>query len=192
MKRYFFLFMFLACSRPSLIAQDSTGLKKISFRILVTNFDGKETKGWLSKINDSVIEVSAKPKHFLGTRLVANNSLQEINYNLVSAIKLKRNNGAGRGALIGAVCGLVAGVAAGLIEGDDPHVPASQDFFGFGEAFRMTAGEKALLYGFSGGVVAGGIGALIGTLTKRTFTIGGNKKYFDEMRLNVLDIAYRH
>jgi len=192
MKRYCCLFLILACMGPSLIAQDSTGLKKISFRIMVTGFDGKASKGWLSKINDSVIAVSPIPRHLFDTILVAGNSLREFNYSLVSEIKLKRKNGAGRGALIGAACGLLAGVAAGFIEGDDPHVPASQDFLGIGEAFRMTAGEKAIVYGFSGGVVAGGIGALIGALAKRTFVIAGKKKNFDDMRLSVLDKAYRH
>jgi len=191
MKRYFFLFMFLACSGPSLIAQDSARLKKISFRILVTDFDGKETKGWLSGINDSAIAVSKQPKHFLNTPEAVNNNLLEINYNLIAAIKLKRKTAAGRGTAIGAVCGLIAGVAAGFIAGDDPHTPASQDVFGIREAFRMTAAEKAGLLGFSGGVIGAGVGALIGALSKKTFIIGGKKQQFDEMRLNVLDRAYR-
>jgi hypothetical protein len=190
MKLYFILF--LACTSRFLVAQeDSTLLKKISFRISVTDFDKKETKGWLSTINDSVVQISSRPKHFGDTR-IANATLKDIDYKQVAVIKLKRSNGAGRGAIIGAVCGFIIGAAAGFIAGDDPHVPASQDYFGIGEAFRMTATEKAALLGISGAAVMSGAGALIGTFAKKTFIIGGKKEKFDEMRINVLDKAYRN
>jgi hypothetical protein len=192
MKLPLIYFLFLACTSQFLVAQeDSTRLKKISFRISVTDFDNQKTKGWLSKINDSSVQISSLPKHFGDTR-ITNATLKEIGYSQVSAIKLKRNNGAGRGAIIGAVCGFIIGAAAGFIAGDDPHVPASQDYFGIGEAFRMTATEKAIILGISGAAVMSGAGALIGTFAKKTFIIGGKKEKFDEMRINVLDKAYRN
>jgi hypothetical protein len=191
MKYYSILILCIVCTTQSLVAQDSALLKKISFRISVTNFDNTTAKGWLAIIEDSTVQVCNHPVHFGGANLAAA-SLKNIDYSQVSQIKLKRNNGAGRGAIIGAVCGFIVGAVAGFIQGDDPHVPASQDFFGFGEAFRMTAAEKAGILGISGAAVMGGAGAIIGTFAKKTFIIGGKKEKFDEMRANVLDKAYRN
>jgi len=190
MKYYLSFILCIVCISKATIAQDSSVLKKISFRISITGFDNKETKGWLSTINDSAIQISSLPQHFGDTRLT-NTSLKNIDYSQIAAIKLRRSNGAGRGAIIGVVCGLIIGAAAGFIAGDDPHVPASQDYFGFGEAFRMTALDKAAILGISGAAVMSGAGALIGTFAKKTFIIGGQKKKFDQMHINVLDKAYR-
>ena len=191
MKYYSILILCIVCTNQSLVAQDSALLKKISFRISVTNFDNTQAKGWLATIEDSAVQVSNHPVHFGGANL-ADASLKTIDYSQVSQIKLKRSNGAGRGAIIGAVCGFIVGVAAGLIAGDDPHVPASQDYFGFGEAFRTTAIDKAAILGISGAALMSGAGAIIGTFAKKTFIIGGKKEKFDEMRVNVLDKAYRN
>jgi len=191
MKYYSILILCIVCTGQSLVAQDSALLKKISFRISVTNFDNTTAKGWLTTIEDSTVQVSNHPVHFGGANL-AGASLKTIDYSQVSQIKLKRSNGAGRGAIIGAVCGFIVGAAAGLIAGDDPHVPASQDYFGFGEAFRMTAIDKAAILGISGAALMSGAGAIIGAFAKKTFIIGGRKEKFDEMRVNVLDKAYRN
>jgi hypothetical protein len=189
MKSYLFFFLCIAFISHPVNAQDSAVLKKISFRITILDPENKETKGWLSQINDSSVEISNRSQHF--ARPSINHSYSTIDYSRVSAIKLKRNNGAGRGAIIGALTGLVIGVAAGLISGDDERVPANQDLFGLANAFKMTAGEKALVGGIAGGAVGAGLGALMGTLIKKTFIIDGKKEKFDEMRLNVLDKAYR-
>lgn len=176
----------------ALDAQDSTLKKKLSFKIWVTGSDNRKTVGWLSTISDSTLELSTRRKHFSDARIIVNNRLEGFDYSQVTAMKLKRSNGAGRGAVIGAVCGLLIGAIGGFIAGDDPHVPANQDFFGFGEAFRLTAAEKALIFGVAGGATGAGTGALIGSLIKQTFIIGGKKEKFSEMRANVLDKAYRH
>ena len=178
------------CLQKPCVAQDSLALKKIAFKITIADFDKKETRGWLTKINDSAIQFSLLPQRFTNKTL-ANNNFKEINYSQLSEVTLKRNLGAGRGALIGAITGLVIGVVAGFVSGDDPHVSPDQDFFGLGEAFRMTAEEKALLEGVAGGAAGCGVGAIIGAFVKMKFIIGGKKERFDEMRINVLDRAYR-
>jgi hypothetical protein len=123
---------------------------------------------------------------------MANNRVERFDYTQINAMKLKRGNGAGRGAIIGAVCGFLIGAISGFVEGDDPHPPPGQDFFGFGETFRLTAVEKALMYGAAGGATGAGTGALIGALVRHRFIIEKKKEKFDEMRVNVLDKAYRH
>lgn len=191
MKPLSLLFIFIAFSCCALVAQDSTLKKRLSFKIWITGIDSSKTIGWLSAISDSSLELSNRPKHFNDPLVKANNHLIHFDYSQLAAMKLKRNNGAGRGAAIGAASGLVIGAIAGFSAGDDPHVPASQDLWGIGEAFRMTAADKALVGGFAGAAIGAGLGALTGALVKKTFIIEGKKEKFDEMRLNIIERAYR-
>ncbi|GAC1600392.1 MAG: hypothetical protein NVS3B8_12670 [Chitinophagaceae bacterium] len=44
----------------------------------------------------------------------------------------------------------------------------------------MTAVDKAALFGLSGVIVGGGIGAIVGHLTIKRFIIGGKKANFEK------------
>ena len=190
MKSQLFLLLLLSAAVQHVDAQDSTEtLKRIAFRITVTGPGNEATKGWLANINDSAVIISNRAINF-GNMRRTNLQVQPVDYNRITTLRLKRKNGAGRGALYGAISGLLIGVASGFIAGDDPHVPASQDFFGFGEAFRMTAADKALVGGIAGAAIGSGLGAILGAILRKTFIIEGKKEKFDEMRVNVLDKAY--
>jgi len=190
MKLKLIFLLFLSAALQHADAQDSARMPaKISFRIKVTDAAYEETKGWLANINDSAVMISNRTINFSNMRKTKI-EVQTFDYRQIKTLQLKSKNGAGRGALYGAISGLVIGVAAGFIAGDDPHVPASQDLFGLGEAFRMTAGDKALVGGIAGAAIGSGLGAIVGALVKKTFIIDGKKEKFDEMRLNVLDKAY--
>lgn len=73
----------------------------------------------------------------------------------VVAIEIhNRGRGALEGFATGAVAGSLAGAALGLIAGDDP--PCSDGWC----LFRMTAGEKAQLFGITLGTISG-LGGLV-------------------------------
>ena len=188
MKSLILVLVLTACGSSAAVAQDSILKKRLSFKIWVTGIDSIKTVGWLSAISDSALELSARRKHFNDTREIANNRISIFTYNQMDVMTLKRVNAAGRGAVIGAVCGLVIGAIAGFASGDDP--PASQDAFGFGGLFRMTAAEKGLTGGIVGAGAGAGLGALTGALIKEIFIIGGKKEKFSEMRMNIIDRAY--
>jgi hypothetical protein len=146
-----------------------------------TIFDDKNQSsfGYLSEIKDSIVMLSPAPITF-NSIFADNNNIRSFNYKDISKVSIRRTGSTGRGILIGALTGLATGIIGGFVEGDDPP-----EYF-----FAMTAGEKAIAYGAMGSIAGAGIGAIIGAIVKKKFTIGGNKEKFDEMRMNVLQKAY--
>ena len=122
--------------------------------------------------------------------------IETFHYSEIDRLIIRRKGAAGKGALAGALVGLSIGVMAGLISGDDPPCVASnQDFLGLGyvfcEAFRMTAGEKARLYGISGAVTGSVIGLMVGAVARKKFMIGKRKEQFREMQGVMMGRLYR-
>lgn len=154
-------------------------LRKVTYKITIEDSSPEPVKGYLFNFTDSSLKVGFWPVSF-GDPAGARENFTEINYKHISEISLKRNHGAGRGAWKGAAIGVLSGVIAGMIEGDDPP-----EYW-----FRMTAGEKALVYGGMGAAAGTGIGALIGALTKKRFVIGGTRDKFDELKADVLTKVY--
>ena len=154
-------------------------LRKIIYKISLTDSSLQPAKGYLFNITDSSLKVGLWPVVF-GDPQGDKEKYREINFRHISEMSLKRNHGAGRGAWKGAVIGVLTGVIVGFVEGDDPP----EDWFG------MTASEKALTYSGMGAALGTGIGALIGALAKKRFIIGGRKEKFDEMKANVLTKVY--
>lgn len=196
MKNYYIilpvLFLFSIGSAFEGMAQDTIKplLKEISFRTVVYT-SSSTNRGYLTHIGDSLIGISPNPVRFSPSP--ANEkwkSVTAIPYENINKMTIHRKGAGTKGALIGGLSGMVIGIAAGLIAGDDPHVPPSEDFFGLGEAFRTTAGQKALAGGVVGLVGGGVIGCIIGNLVKKKFIIGGNKKNFEDMRQAILNKAY--
>lgn len=121
--------------------------------------------------------------------------LINIHYGNIEVVRLKRKGSFGRGMLQGALIGFATGAITGLIMGDDPPCsPSQQDFFGLGnafcEAFRITAGQKAVGIGSAGAVGGALIGGIIGIVARKRFIIGGNKEKFQKMQMSVMDRMY--
>jgi hypothetical protein len=161
------------------IGQQNPPLRKLTYKISITDSGMRELEGYLFNATDTSLKVSHWPVKF-GFDAALKDNFKEVPYHQISEIKLKRSHSAGRGALIGTVTGLVIGAAAGLIEGDDPP-----EYW-----FRVTAGEKALIYGALGAGGGAVIGTIIGAIAKKKFIIGGNKEKFDAMKQNVMNKAY--
>ena len=178
MKAFFLFYCILLLATEFSFCQ-SPLLRKITYKISVTDSSLRPAKGYLFNITDSSLKVGFWPVAF-GDPQADKEKYKEINFQHISEMSLKRNHAAGRGAWKGAVIGVLTGVIAGFVEGDDPP----EDWFG------MTAGEKALMYSGLGAAAGTGIGALIGALAKKRFIIGGRKEKFDEMKANVLTKVY--
>lgn len=153
--------------------------RKITYKISVQDSSPTPVNGYLFNLTDSSLKVGFWPVAFANP-VAGQENFREIDYKNISEVSLKRNHGAGRGAWKGAVVGVLSGVIVGLVEGGD-----SEEYW-----FRMTAGEKALIYGGMGAAAGSGIGALIGAITKKRFVIGGNRERFDEFKANVLTKVY--
>jgi hypothetical protein len=192
-------------THQSMIAQkvysdDSIALKKRIYKISFTTADSKKSTGYLARLSDSNLYVSASPLNFSSVN--KNDHLTSYPYNHLEKIEIKRKGAAGRGAWQGALIGLAIGVIGGLVSGDDPVAPTYNDpnnplgnaignaFSSVSNAFRMTAGEKALAYGIGGAGTGALMGALIGSLVKKKFIIGRNKLKYNEMRHEILRKLY--
>jgi len=171
------LIIFIACSSFTMFAQDSSLLKKRFFKIRIERFDDKQTKGFLAGITDSSLQITEAEVPF-GLQA---EGLTTLNYNLLQAVTVKRRNGGLRGLRTGFLSGFAIGGIIGLASGDDQT--------GF---IRFSAGEKALVGGLFTGIIGSIIGAVIGgALPGRHFNIAAKKENFDQLRMNVLDRAYR-
>lgn len=178
MKLYSLVFPILLLATQFSIAQERPQVRKIAFKISVSDSISK-LKGHLYNISDTSVNVSSWPIRFRDVSATPKDS-KELGYAQISEITLKRTHGAGRGALLGALAGAFIGAVAGFAQGDDPA-----DYW-----FRMTAADKAIILGGTGAMAGAGIGALIGALAKKKFIIGGKKERFDEMQMNILNKAY--
>jgi hypothetical protein len=126
--------------------------------------DKSFTKGYLSAFSDSAVIISFAPVRFSSNTHYTTDH-RSINYNDLGEIYVRRKGSTGRGILYGVIAGAATGAIIGLASGDDPPCETNpSDFFGLGyglcNAFRTTAGEKAL----GGGVVLGLGGGIIGAL----------------------------
>lgn len=169
---------------------DSSNYKQRTLKLTISTLDGKFQKGFLTEIRDSSLVMSLKPFP-LGTKNIGENVTAAYSTPDLSYIKIQRKGSVGRGILIGTIGGALIGVASGLISGDDKLYTTQEDPWGVANAFRLTAGEKALGLGILGTFGGGITGGIIGALAHKKFIIAGKKENFDTMKTSVLEKAYR-
>ena len=149
----------------------------------ITTTDGGKIKGWLYKLDDDKIYLlpdGKTAKQASNNAAAKDNSHYSIDALQINTISLKKKNAGLKGALIGFGIGAAIGAIAGFASGDDPVAPYTGDPFGdmfvaMGNAFTMTAGEKAVGLGVVGGLTGALIGGITGALLKKQFIIGGKK-----------------
>ena len=165
--------------------QDSVPLKTKIYNVKVDGMHGENRDGYLQTFGDQSISI---------TRAIVNygepGQGESIPYQDISSITFKKKGNATKGIIYGAVGGFLVGVIIGLASGDDPVVPPEQDFLGIGNAFRSSAGEKAI----GGGLMLAGAGAVVGGVTgaliKKRFIINGKKEKFDATRMQTIENIY--
>lgn len=176
-------------SMEGLCSDTTKSLHRKTFKTTVVT--DKTTIGYIMNFSDSSVIVSASPIKFnpLSTGSVSGSS--EISYQSISNMKIRRKGSVGRGALIGGLSGMAAGVISGFIAGDDKIKPVSEDPWQISAILASSAGDKALAFGLLGLVSGGVIGAIIGAISNKKYTINGNKDKFDDMREKILNKAYK-
>jgi hypothetical protein len=179
MKIYMLLFTIFLLKPPFSIGQQNPPLRKLTYKISITDPGMRQIKGYLFNTTDTSVKISRLPGTFAFDASTKEN-FKEVPYHQISEIKIKNRHGAARGALIGTLTGLLIGIVAGSIEGDDPEE----------NWFRLSATDKALRYGGIGAAGGIGIGAIIGNLLRKKFIIGGNREKFHSMKQNVMNKAY--
>ena len=135
--------------------KDSQSRKRTIFRLKLTEMSGQLSKGYLGRMDDSVLFMVADPS------LVRFNKVDPSNYHPfryqdVDIANLSSKSYIGKGVWIGATVGAVVGALIGFAEGSDRNH----------EWFGMSAEEKALSYG----VFSAGIGCTAGERNWRIAT----------------------
>lgn len=188
--KYSIIFLLLFTS-SAIIASDSLP-KKRYYKVEATTASNAIFNGYLKDFSNEHLVYTKKEEQFGASALSTD---KFILYNELASVKLKRKGSAGRGALYGGLIGLATGALIGFIEGDDKIAPYTGDplgdiFIGLGNAFAMTAGEKAVTYGLAAGGGGAIAGVIIGAVARKKFTIGGNRNKFESMKTDVLQKVY--
>ncbi|MEO7044858.1 MAG: hypothetical protein ABI091_06090 [Ferruginibacter sp.] len=182
------------------VSDDTITLKRRIYKISIITSESEKVNGYLANLSDSGLYVSITPVPLSLNHL--NNYQSSYSYYHLEKIEIKRKAAAGRGAWQGALIGLAAGAIVGFASGDDPVAPTYNNpndplgsaignvFSSVSNSFRMTAGEKAVIGGFTGALAGALVGTLVGTLVKKTFIIGRNKEKFHAMKQNILEKLY--
>jgi hypothetical protein len=172
-------------------------LKKPSIATIST-MDGKKIKGWFYKTDsDNIFLLSTKikaQKPLNNKSPALENGSNKIDVIQINTIVLKKKNAGLKGALIGLAAGVVVGAIIGFASGDDPVKPYTGDaysdvFIDLGNAFALTATEKAAGLSVVGGMTGALIGGITGALLKKKFIIGGKKDNYKNAQAELNKMA---
>jgi len=194
MKNYLlsFITFFFAFSIFSQTDSTAPAKKTVPSIATIKTLDGKKVKGWFYKMNDEniyLLPVSRNKKYFRSSEFLAPD-LNAGNYNIqvsqINTIALQKKNAGLKGALLGLGAGVITGAIIGFAEGDDPITPYTGTwgdlFIGLGNAFAMTAGEKAVMYGAMVGIMGSLTGFIISKVARKKFIIGGQKNTYRDLQ----------
>lgn len=163
--------------------------KQIPNLATIQTTNGNKLKGWFYKMDDNKIYLLPSSRKSLKPSVLGNvdlkNGLIPIDVSEIKTIGLQKKGSATKGALLGLGIGTLTGVIIGFAEGDDPVTPYTGTFadvfIAIGNAFTMTAEEKAVANGIALGATGALTGFLIGKLAKKKFIIGGNKQTYRDL-----------
>jgi hypothetical protein len=183
----------------AVLAQDdtTTAVKKaIPSMATIKTMDGNSIKGWFYAMDSNRVYLLSNLNKIQQPALdIKSPRLNNVDYKLpaanINTITLKKKHAGLKGTLIGLGAGIVVGAVIGFASGDDKIAPytgvALNDLFiGMGNAFAMTAGEKALGAGLGLGFTGAIVGCIIGNVVKKKFTIGGRKEIYHDLQYELM------
>lgn len=137
----------------------------------------KITNGYLSGINDSLIQLSTKRVTFSNS-ILENPSYKTYNYSDIENVNIRKYGSVGKGILYGALIGAGVGGLVGLAS----YHREADSWFDLGPGFSAAVGA-----------IIGAIpGIIIGTIRgsqMRKFSIRRNKEKFKRMKTSILEMS---
>jgi hypothetical protein len=182
-------FAILFISFAAIAQSDTAAKKQLPSLATVQTTGGTKIKGWFYKMDDDKIYLlpasNKSLKSFSLGSAELTNAMIPLQVSEIQTVSLQKKGAAGRGAILGLGIGALTGVIVGFAEGDDPVTPYTGTFgdifIAVGNAFAMTAEEKAVANGLALGVTGALTGYLIGKLTKKKFIIGDKKEVYRDL-----------
>lgn len=173
--------------------------KKAPYLATVKTMDGKSKRGYVYQVNEEqVVLIRAKPKDIKGWRNQGFVPTNTINLPAadIKTIRVQKKGSTVKGLLIGLGVGAVTGMVIGFASGDDPirPYPSSIDdplgietfLIAIENSFAMKASEKAIANGILMGGSGALIGAIIGTVARKKFIIGGRKEKVRDLQASLM------
>jgi hypothetical protein len=138
-------------------------------------------KGLLYNVNDSTIVLSNVVKKNTAENIILKRAdFENIYIERIDNIKLRKKGNIFKGFLIGAVSGFAFGSLIGYLAGNDPPK----------QWFRMTAKEKALLYGSLSAEWGSIIGLFVGSI-KISIPIDGDMENYNKNKKRLKEYSIK-
>ena len=178
---------------------DSIATKKSKPYIgIVEQMNNLKLKGWFFTMSEDSVYLLSSNTKLLEPSMYNNPFLMKetvaIPVTNINSISFKKKNAGFKGALIGLGTGALVGMIVGFAGGDDPVQPYTGGFgdlfVALGNAFAMTAGEKAAMGALSGGILGAGTGAILGAVLKKKFVIGSDKAVYNNLHDELMKKVY--
>ena len=164
MKWFLFFSLLLPFQNIAFTQQTIRSNNKI-FKVSIYDQQSQNHQGYLQNMEEGSLTVNQAPLKY-----GESGKGKLIQYPDISSMTIKRKGNAVRGIIIGALSGFLIGTIIGYASGDDPPIPANEDFFGIG--------------------TGAAVGGVTGALVKKKFTINGKKENFEAMRMQTLEKIY--
>jgi hypothetical protein len=172
MKQLFLFALSFATFGDSLFAQDTLITVEKPMIVRIVTIDRQIRHGYLYAITDSSLLFSAERLFPRPMDSLAHRGLHSFGYREMGEVDIYRKGAIGRSMLLGLGIGVATGALLGVIGGDDPP----------NELIAFSAGEKAAVFGLTGGTIGVVIGLIAGVAGHHTFHVGGDRKKYERLR----------
>lgn len=187
MKHKFFALCFLLTTFYLAKSQTVTAPQKIerpkTFTLKLKT-ERRIINGYLSGINDSVLQLSTKRVTF-SNPVHENSDHITYTYAQLEKVNIRRYGSVGRGIAFGALIGGGVGAIIGLASYKKPDPDNI-----FGQIFDFGPGFDAMIGGSLGAIAGAIIGGIIKSKSKQFF-IHRNKQNFEDMSSHILEMSLR-
>ena len=181
MKQISFLFLSILVVTAGL-GQENRKPKRMTLKLSITDSIQRVDHGYLAALHDSGVVMLKSPVVF--DQQLSSTTTNLIPYQNITRASVRRKGSVGRGILIGGLSGMFLGGIIGYASYKSPNCEGAYMCWDFGPGTDAAAGASV-------GTLAGAaIGGIIGALAKKTWTIGGKKNRFNEMKTSVMDMTY--
>jgi len=175
-------FLLSALLVTSTFAQEQRKPRRMTLKLTLIDSIQRVDHGYLAAMADSGLVMLKSPVMF--DQQLSTTSSNMVPYQNITQVTVRRKGSVGRGILIGGLSGMFLGGVIGYISYKPVNCEGALLCFDFGPSADAAAGASL------GSVVGVALGGIIGALAKKTWTIGGKKNRFDEMKSSVIDMTY--
>lgn len=172
--------------------------KLITYKVTITEINGKINKGYLAGFNDSMVYLLPYDFSKIGIKLSKHETYDQFSYRQIDRISFRRKSSTGRGILYGGLIGSSVGLIAGAMVGEQTEISKGVQGFWFfpsiapgTKVVKASALEILIKYSFVAAAAGEIIGGSVGLFSTKSYEIKGLKDNFDDVRNTMNSKMYR-